>query len=453
MAQSDGSEIAAKLCEREAWFVWAPFIMKLELKRYNNIVAFKMKGKADTALAFHEDNLEVAQISDELFSELEKKNYDELVAWSRRKEVLPAHPKNNKIKSVNINVTQICNLHCLYCAAGGDGSYGDPVKNISIEKTLPQLKFFLDKLEKGERFHISFLGGEPLLYPEGISLIAEYASQYAEAKALNLTMKITTNGTLLNESIVSLLKKHKPTLVISMDGPPEINDKLRPQKNSHSTSMQMVSNLDRLFMIKSELGVLGVHAVFSEKNLEVVKAYKYFSEFPFDFYDFMFSVSENNPTSNHEYMEQMEQVAELAWEKGSEKELRKIYIFDHYFDLLDNQKRLENHCGLGKTLAVIDARNRIYNCPWTIGQKQDQIGQDLQINQEKLIENYSNSLIDRNQCHQCWAKYLCGGGCSYIHKSTYSDKEVVKNDLFCERTRYVSALAIYYFSKSRDLMT
>lgn len=440
--------------------------MTLEMKRFKNIVAFKLKsvasGKSPFA-AFHAENMEVGSVTSEVYESISHRLLDsvtrdpevlaEIKEWNQKinhEEKALITP--SKIKSVNINVTQICNLHCTYCAAGGDGTYGDPVKQISIEKTLPQLKFFMEKLSPGDRFHISFLGGEPLLYPEGIELIAEYVTQMAREKSLRETFKITTNGTLLNEKILSILKNYKPTLVISMDGEPEINDRLRPQRNKESSSKMILENLQKLILHKADIGVLGVHAVFSKENLNVVSAYHFFSEFPFDFMDFMFSVTENDFISNLEFMEQMEQVAALAWSKGQEEALRKIYIFDHYFDLLDDQRKLENHCGLGKTLAVLDSKNRIYNCPWTVGDSQDQLGQDQTLNETKLA-SYKPSLIERNNCHECWAKYLCGGGCSFIHKSTHSGVDVRKNELFCERTRYIAGLAIYYFSLSRELMT
>ena len=168
--------------------------------------------------------------------------------------------------------------------------------------------------------------------------------------------------------------------------------------------------------------------------------------------DFMFSVSDNDSHSNQLFVDQMAQVAQIAWSKGQEEELRKIYIFDHYFDLLDDQRRLENHCGLGKTLAVIDGRNRIYNCPWTVGTKQNQLGQETILDSHKL-DSYNENLIQRNDCDQCWARYLCGGGCSFIHQTTSDKANLQKNELFCDRTRSIIALAIYYFSLSRELMT
>lgn len=437
-------------------------LMALTWNRHENIVGFKVpkafEGDADF-VAYHIENMEVAAISEQVFNNLsnpaEKTIVDEIADWnaSLHQDQSSSDDLNkNKIKSVNLNVTQICNLHCTYCAAGGDGSYGDPVKQISVEKTLPQLKFFMDKLSVGDRFHVSFLGGEPLLYPEGIELICEYVTQYALDKKLKPTFKITTNGTLLNDKIISILKTYKPSFVISMDGPPEINDVLRPQKNKESTSKAILENLNRIFSIKAQIGVVSVHAVFSKQHLDVMKTYKFFSEFAFDSMDFMFSVTENDRAANERYIQEMEKVAALAWQKGKEQELRKIYIFDHYFDLLDDQRKLKNHCGLGKTLAVIDSRNRIFNCPWTVGNAKDQIGKDLVLDTPKL-ESYTADLIDRNNCQTCWAKYLCGGGCSFIHHSTHNNVDVRKNELFCERTRDISGLAIYYFSLSRELMT
>lgn len=458
--------------------------MGLQLKGFKNIAVFKKASDGNDksgGVAFHAYNLEVAKVTESLFQSMPLSGFqrstfqdrldnnispierelnpivvqdieNELKEWSEK--MIPLPPKNisYKVKSINLNVTQICNLHCTYCAAGGDGTYGNPVRQISVEKTLPQLKFFINKLAPGDRFHISFLGGEPLLYPEGIQLVCEYVTELALEKKLHLTFKITTNGTLMNEKIISILKTYKPVLVISMDGPPEINDVLRPQKNKESTSALIIKNLKHLLSLKNEIGLLGVHAVFSRENMHVEEAYRFFCEFSFDFMDFMFSVTENNKNANLEFMQKMEKISELAWVKGGEKELRKIYIFDHYFDLLDEQRRLENHCGLGKTLAVIDAQNKIYNCPWTVGKTQDQLGANLNLDEAKITE-YTDSLIDRNQCQNCWARFLCGGGCSFIHQNTNSSSVMHKNELFCERTRYLIGLAIYYFSNSRELMT
>jgi uncharacterized protein len=119
-------------------------------------------------IAFHSKNLEVAEISDELWQEMPKAqfstadqnenvfysdNFKYLQMWSAETnpDVLTKQVAF-KVNSLTLNVTQICNLQCTYCAAGGDGTFGNPQSKISIEKTLPQLDYFLKKINSQESF-------------------------------------------------------------------------------------------------------------------------------------------------------------------------------------------------------------------------------------------------------------------------------------------------------------
>ena len=120
----------------------------VELLRHQNILAIKTAGRT---LGFHSHNLEVAEISDEAWSALKNsassEALNELIEWNQFVNPDTKDSSNQfGIRSITLNVNQICNLHCHYCAAGGDGSYGDPVKKISIEKTLPQITWMLEWL-------------------------------------------------------------------------------------------------------------------------------------------------------------------------------------------------------------------------------------------------------------------------------------------------------------------
>ena len=113
----------------------------------------------DLFIGFQSDTLEVAELTPDTFlgltkislksslipsvlkSGLSPVQVGELESWNLESKPVPIKKAQPfKAKSLNINVTQICNLKCSYCAAGGDGTYGDPVKRVEIEKTLPQLQ-------------------------------------------------------------------------------------------------------------------------------------------------------------------------------------------------------------------------------------------------------------------------------------------------------------------------
>ena len=433
----------------------------MELRRYKDILA--LKSEEGTLLAFHARNMEVAQISESAWTHMnpttllnstasdivsqECEALEELKSWNHEDnaEVKTSKIANN-IRFLTLNITQICNLHCAYCAAGGDGTFGDSVAKISIERTLPQIKFFLDRLPPGVSFNVSFLGGEPLLYAEGLELIAKYIAEIAPERKVNYT--IITNGTLLTDKNVDLLARMNATVTVSLDGPADINDRMRPTKNGSSSTAMIVKGLEKLLARKNEFSHIMIHGVFDSANMEMAKAYEFYSQFAVDSYDFSFSVSDNNPRATQAYMEQMTQVAAMAYAQGGEAGLRKIRGFEQHFQSLDQQRRTENYCGAGKSFLMIDARNQIYTCPWDVNDKKEQVGQGTELN-EKALEAYQKPILEQNKCENCWARFLCGGGCMFAHKHGSGSKNV-KNTQFCERTRFMVALALIYYEKCRS---
>ncbi|MGZ3802959.1 MAG: radical SAM protein [Pseudobdellovibrionaceae bacterium] len=425
----------------------------MELRRYKDILA--LKSEEGALLAFHARNLEVAQISEAAWQNMKSPEFiqnddeafSEIKSWNEENN---PDVKTNKIDSairfLTLNVTQICNLHCHYCAAGGDGSFGDTIAKISIEKTLPQLKFFLDRLPPKVSFNINFLGGEPLLYAKGLALVAKYVAEVTPERRVNYT--VITNGTLLTDQNLDILASMKAAVTVSLDGPPEINDRLRPTKDGTSSTARIIAGLKKLLSRKSEFGHLMIHGVFDNHNMELEKAYEFYSQFAVDSYDFSFSVTEDNPRATAEYMKQMANLAAAAFAKGGEEALRKIRCFEQYFQALDHQRRTENHCGAGKSFLMIDARNRIYTCPWDVNEAREQVGQGTEL-YEKALEAYQKPLLEANKCETCWARFLCGGGCMFAHKHASGDKNI-KNTQFCERTRFMVALTLIYYEKCRS---
>jgi uncharacterized protein len=146
-------------------------------------------------------------------------------------------------------------------------------------------------------------------------------------------------------------------------------------------------------------------------------------------------------------MAEMTKVAEIAYARGGESSLRKISLFNSYFMALDEQVRSENHCGSGKSLLSLDARNKIYACPLDVGIKNEVVGELTSIEDSKL-EALQPTLIEKNNCGNCWARYLCGGGCMFTHRAITGNKHK-KHVSFCERTRYFISLTLMYYEKCR----
>lgn len=423
----------------------------LEFRRHNDILA--LKSSEGKFIAYHSRNLEVAEISSEAWDVLEGGSdleaLSELQEWDQAPTISHPEARSSGINAMTLNVTQVCNLHCVYCAAGGDGTYGAPIKKISVEKTLPQLKFFMDRLEKGSSFAINFIGGEPLLYPMGIRLIAEYVQEVAIEKGLNSRFKVVTNGTLFTSENIALLNEIKAGVVVSLDGAPEVNDVRRPNRAGRGVTAQVAENLTRLQQERRSLSYFEISGVFGPGNTDVESAWNYYQQFHPDFVDFTYDHHSNDQAIMSEFVSNMTTLSADLYAQGGESLLRKIRTFDSYFDVLDSQKRVENFCGAGKNFVAVDSQNKVYTCPWDVGNSQEQVGEGTELS-TKLLERYSRNLMEKEGCSDCWARFICGGGCMYIHKFTTGNKNKV-DPSFCFKTRSLIALAIMYYERSRNL--
>jgi uncharacterized protein len=415
-----------------------------QVKTFENIVMVRSpKGRT---VGLNALNLDIAKLSEMAWeSEL---HLVEMQDWNAEGSTSTQPEKRpHKVRALTINVTQVCNLHCIYCAAGGDGSFGDPVKKIAVEKTIPQLQFFIDKLSAGDEFRLTFLGGEPLLYPEAISILAAQAREMAKAKGAQIRFVVVTNGTQFTEKVLDILCQIRPDITISIDGPAQLNDSLRPTKGGKGSTALVVEGLKKLLSRRSELGTIGLSGVFGSQNQNILQAYEFYQSFAVDWFDFTYDHLEKSATVSEEFTQKLLEVANLAFRKGGEKELRRIKIFDHYFQSFDSKQKNVNFCGAGKSFLMIDARNQIYTCPWVVGNSKEVVGQGTTLFKDRL-EAYSEDLIEQNGCHNCWARFVCGGGCMFIHKNKTGDKHQVDAE-FCNRTRSLIAASLLYYEESR----
>ena len=432
----------------------------MEVRKFKDLIALK-RGNG-TVLGFHSRNMQVAKLTEESWSafdflkqnqlpmdsseELEAlqalKNWEESQNENLRKESL-----ENGIRSLTINVTQVCNLHCKYCAAGGDGSFGDPVKRIVVNETLPSLMAFIPKVPRGHRFRLTFLGGEPLLYPEGIEILAESAREIGADAGVEIDFTVVTNGTLLNQKNIDLLKRFKMDITVSIDGPAEVNDLRRPTKGGRGMTATIEEGLKLLLSQKENLGSVMLSGVFGKNNLDLMKAYQFYRQFNVDWFDFTYDHLESSPEINQQFMSEMAQVAQVAFELEGEKGLRRIHTFDRFFNLLDQGQQLENYCGAGKSFLMLDARQNLYTCPWVVGEAKEVVGHQGQI-WEGRLDSYHEPLIKKHGCQDCWARHLCGGGCMYIHRQATGDKHRVDQN-YCNRTLFLIEQTLSYYEQVR----
>ena len=423
----------------------------MELARKENIIAIKtQKGEI---VGFHAENLQVATMGSEVWSALTAQNPDaevqaELEKWNLEKDEAATDAElEQKVRSYSVNVSQVCNLKCTYCAAGGDGTFGERRKHIDIETIYDQLRWFLHDVKEGEAFDITFFGGEPLVAKENIRQLANFAKLQVVGRGIKLRFRVITNGTLVDAKAAELLASIECHVTVSIDAPPEINDLQRKTAGGLGSTAKAIEGVHELLKVRDRLGSLGFGSVFGKHHTDVLATYKFLRPFDFDSMKFDFAAEEGDAESSQAFATSLAETADYAFEQGGETELRKIGAFDHYFRALDQQRRTKNHCGAGKSHLFADAKGRLSICQWFIGKPQEQVGAANTLDTEKLAA-FAPPLQELNNCQSCWARNLCGGGCIFVNQLKNGSKHK-KDREFCLRTRTTIAKAIEHYAQAR----
>lgn len=126
-----------------------------------------------------------------------------------------------------VNITNRCTLRCKHCFIYRDGNPNDPDNEMDTATMIRKLS------ELQGRHGIEtmlWMGGEPLLRPDVLREGAELFEKNT----------VTTNGT------IDLIALPRSTYVVSLDGPPELNDTIRG-KGAFTKVMKTLSRVPEDF--------------------------------------------------------------------------------------------------------------------------------------------------------------------------------------------------------------
>ena len=146
----------------------------------------------------------------------------------RQARVLPLTPI--PLSTMVLNVTSQCNLSCAYCYEYGEDKIvetanGRLPKWMSEETARESVDFLLR--ESGPSAHLTFFGGETLMNFRVLKTAVAYAKDRAAALGKEIDFSLTTNATLLKDEIIDFLAEHRFGVTISIDGPPDLQNKFR----------------------------------------------------------------------------------------------------------------------------------------------------------------------------------------------------------------------------------
>lgn len=350
--------------------------------------------------------------------------------------------------NMSLLLTQSCNLKCVYCYGDG-GRYG--TGGSMEEKTAFQaVDWLLEQAGKIKKLHIGFFGGEPFLNFPLMKAVVEYAEKRFLEMGKKVDFHTTTNATLLDDERIAFIKEHQIAVMISFDGPKEIQDAQRPYTNGEGSYDNAVPKIKKLLAAVPETP--GHAVIVGNTEPELVKealqeiGFSEVSIMPASQSLFAGEPDRTKTVRTQRFLQALEQEAEswLSLTKSRNSEaLKKLKarngLYQGLMALLHNTKK-RYACGAGLGSAAVSCAGDIYLCHRFVGRDEYKLGNVFEgdLNRE---EYQKSPVTGTGICAACFAKYYCAGGCKHDNAGSGGSVAMPSEDMCRLRCRELELAA------------
>ncbi len=391
------------------------FIEKLQAYAGNAIQARK-----DLATQYTDDELQEVEI--------ELESLRAAGAIFTEEELLLADLSDLPIKAICLNVAHACNMKCRYCFAS-QGDFGMEAGLMSLATGQKALDYLVEKSGPVKNLEVDFFGGEPLLNLAMLRELVQYGRQKEAAAGKRFNFTLTTNALLLDDAVVDFVIDNQISVILSLDGRPEINDLHRILNNGEGSYGLIVPNIKR--MVAANPLSYYIRGTFTRHNLDFARDLQHIIELGFEAVSLEPAVGPENEYSIQEpdlpqVLKEYEHLTDLLCDY--QRNGKDVHFFHFNLDLQKGPCLAKRHsgCGAGVEYLVVTPNGDIYPCHQFVGENEFLMGNiaDAQLNQQIRHRFIHNRLQDKDDCRKCWARYFCGGGCHA--NAWYSNGDMAK---------------------------
>jgi radical SAM protein with 4Fe4S-binding SPASM domain len=314
------------------------------------------------------------------------------------------------LNNVHLNMTNDCNLRCIYCYAEARPEQQDTMAERDYINILDQIAGF------SPRCIVTFTGGEPLLSPHTIEL-----GKYAKSRGLR--PHLLTNGTLISHSNVKEIAATFVLIQISLDAnQKEIHERLRGPGTFEAVTegIALLQALDANVMVAMTVNKYNIDEVSSMYG-RFGKATTFMPLFPVggacghseiyitgrEYYEALTSVDGVNPFKD---------IDDCALTGGEGKRKYK--------------------CSIGLGSLSVASNGDVFPChllhfaEFKLGNILAESFADI-CNKSALLWNIRNNNVTKMEgCSECEVRFLCGGACQA--RNYFETGRTSKAGSFCE---------------------
>ncbi|MBQ8494840.1 MAG: thioether cross-link-forming SCIFF peptide maturase [Clostridia bacterium] len=326
--------------------------------------------------------------------------------------------RSTVVKALCLHVAHTCNLTCNYCFAAQGKFHGDRAL-MSFEVGKRALDFLIENSGSRVNLEVDFFGGEPLMNWDVVKQLVAYGRSREKECNKNFRFTLTTNGVLIDDDVIEFANKEMHNVVLSLDGRPEIHDKLRRTVNNKGSYDLIVPKFQKLVQSRGGKGYY-MRGTFTHDNVDFTNDIFHMADLGFDQLSMepvVCAPDEPWALTEEDLPKVKEQYEILAKEMLRRDREGKGFTFYHYMiDLTGGPciyKRISG-CGSGTEYMAVTPWGDLYPCHQFVGDEKYLLGNvfDGVTNTDLRDEFKLCNAYARPDCKDCWARLYCSGGCA-----------------------------------------
>lgn len=352
--------------------------------------------------------------------------------------VMDFKKRKTVVKALCLHIAHDCNLACRYCFAE-EGEYHGRRALMSFEVGKKALDFLIANSGNRRNLEVDFFGGEPLMNWNVVKQLVEYGRSQEEPHNKKFRFTLTTNGVLLNDEIMEFCNREMANVVLSLDGRKEVNDRMRPTRNGHGSSYDIIVPKFQKFAKSREDRDYYVRGTFTRNNLDFSEDVKHYADLGFEQLSMepVVAAPEEPYSIREEDLPQiLEEYDRLAVEYLKRRKEGKGFNFFHFMiDLSQGPcvaKRLSG-CGSGTEYLAVTPWGDFYPCHQFVGNEKFLMGNvDTGIVRDDIRDEFKLcNVYAKEKCRDCFARFYCSGGCA-ANSYNFHGKITDTYDIGCE---------------------
>lgn len=312
---------------------------------------------------------------------------------------LKPNPTTDVADRITLHISNDCNLRCKYCYASG-GNYKMKRSLMTTDTAKQFYDFCIHHFSHIEK--IVFFGGEPCLNLNVMEYVCSLFNSYKFDDKLKDMPKfaIITNGTILNERLLKIIRTYISYITVSIDGNKEFNDYNRLDKAGNGSFDRIAKFIDTVKQIDNV--TIQYESTFTKyhirKGISRDEIASYMSK-RFGIRGFVvdeMNVKEHKDAYSINNLENLpESFTSILWAISFKKPLVSCQMSSKQFAVLTLGEIFPCHMDVGKeclNLGNIGGKNIFNSC--TI---------------QKSFPLFDLLANKRELCPNCWAHNLCEG--------------------------------------------